>query len=208
MGSVTSARKVRLVVVSGPTLTRTRYVLRDFYFLSTRGSHDGFNRCIRRVGTGPPLSDATRRERRNLLGLCGGVIVVVHAGLLPNRIEALGIDFSIRNQGALMEGVGIIIAYFLAAFFVYAIPDFAGWRLRYNRALRLAEDTSSAGQLIKSGAPGNASDLSIAARRTLRWSSFAAFACSVRVGFDFGVPILAAILTSWYVGYFVGGHGG
>jgi hypothetical protein len=51
-------------------------------------------------------------------------IVMVHAGLLPSRITALGIAFEKADRRLLFFLCGLVTAYFLVAFFLYAIVDF------------------------------------------------------------------------------------
>jgi hypothetical protein len=71
-----------------------------------------------------PLSEETRTTRTYLLGLSMAGIVMVHAGLLPSRITALGIAFEKADRRLLLFLCGLVTAYFLVAFFLYAIVDF------------------------------------------------------------------------------------
>ena len=70
-----------------------------------------------------PLSDVTRKERRLLLAVSIVGIGIVKTGLLPEKISALGIEFGHADQKALLGIFTLIIAYFLAAFVVYAAAD-------------------------------------------------------------------------------------
>jgi hypothetical protein len=75
-----------------------------------------------------PLSDVTRKERRLLLGMSVIGIAVVKTGLLPEKISALGIDFSETNQKSLLIVFSLVTIYFLAAFMIYAaFTKVAGW---------------------------------------------------------------------------------
>lgn len=49
-----------------------------------------------------PLSELTRKERRNLLIASTVGIAVAKIGIIPEKISALGIDFSSSNKGALL----------------------------------------------------------------------------------------------------------
>jgi len=51
-------------------------------------------------------------------------IVMVHAGLLPSRITALGIAFEKADRSLLLFLCGLVTAYFLVTFFLHAIVDF------------------------------------------------------------------------------------
>jgi hypothetical protein len=79
-----------------------------------------------------PLSEVTRNERKTLLGLSAIGIVVAKTGLVPTKISALGIEFDARDQTALLRILAGIIAYFVAAFLVYAIPELLAWRVSLN----------------------------------------------------------------------------
>lgn len=74
-----------------------------------------------------PLSDVTRKERVYLLATSTIGIAIVKTGLVPSRISALGIQFEEANQSALLFLLGIVVAYFLIAFIIYAVADFFAW---------------------------------------------------------------------------------
>jgi hypothetical protein len=75
-----------------------------------------------------PLSDVTRKERRMLLGLSMLGIFFVHAGILPTKINALGIELQATDQSAFLYLLSLCLVYFMAAFFIYATSDFIVWR--------------------------------------------------------------------------------
>lgn len=74
-----------------------------------------------------PLSDVTRKERIYLLATSTLGIAIVTTGLVPSRISALGIQFEETNQRTLLLMIGIVVAYFLVAFIIYAVADFFAW---------------------------------------------------------------------------------
>ncbi|MGE5693339.1 MAG: hypothetical protein ACM3YF_06120 [Candidatus Zixiibacteriota bacterium] len=78
---------------------------------------------------GDPLREVTRKERRALLGFCAIAIVVVKTGLIPNKIVALGIEFSSADQKSLLVVLALVVLYFLVAFLIYAFSDFMAWRI-------------------------------------------------------------------------------
>lgn len=88
---------------------------------------------------GDPLGEITRKERRNLL-IAGTVgVLVAEAGLVPSKISALGIDLSAPAQDAFVMLVGLVIVYFLCAFFIYGVSDFFAWRKKYQDYLEAVE---------------------------------------------------------------------
>jgi hypothetical protein len=79
-----------------------------------------------------PLSDVTRKERTLLLAMSLATIVLVKVGLVPTKISALGIEFGSVDQRALLILFGLVTAYFLATFAVYAVADWAASRMWYE----------------------------------------------------------------------------
>ena len=77
-----------------------------------------------------PLQTDSKKYRRNLLATTIATIAVVDLGLVPQKLSILDIDFSKTEQETLLFILGALIAYFMAAFLIYAVPDFVGWRGR------------------------------------------------------------------------------
>jgi cytochrome c-type biogenesis protein CcmH/NrfG len=69
------------------------------------------------------LSEVARKERRALLAASTAGYIVVKTGLVPSKIEALGITFSGTEQGALLAVFGLVVAYFTVSFVLYAATD-------------------------------------------------------------------------------------
>jgi hypothetical protein len=82
-----------------------------------------------------PLSEVTRAERKILLLVSTVAVLIVKGDIVPSKIEALGIEFSDQNQATLVRGLGLVVAYFVSAFVVYAASDFLSWRLAVRNAL-------------------------------------------------------------------------
>lgn len=80
---------------------------------------------------GDPLSDVTRKERRNLLLASVTGLLVETTGLVPTHISALGIEFSPPAQSAFVVLVTLTVVYFIGAFVIYGASDFFVWRKRY-----------------------------------------------------------------------------
>ena len=84
------------------------------------------------IRTRDPLSELTRKERRNLLAISAAAIVVVKTGLVPTKLSGLGIDVSMIERSAFLKILAGSVVYFLLAFVIYAVSDWlAGrWRLQ------------------------------------------------------------------------------
>ena len=79
-----------------------------------------------------PLSDITRKERRNLLLASTVGAIVATMGLVPTRFSALGIDFSPPAQSSFVILVTLVILYFVLAFLFYGVADFFVWLIKYK----------------------------------------------------------------------------
>jgi hypothetical protein len=64
-----------------------------------------------------PLSEVTRKERRLLLGVSVLGLAMVKIGLVPQKISALGVEFSSVNQKTLLYLIALIVVYFFVCFF-------------------------------------------------------------------------------------------
>ena len=91
---------------------------------------------------GDPLSDISRRERRNLVASSATAILIAHTGLVPTRISALGIELSPPAQSSFLVILGAVVAYFTAAFVIYGFSDLLVWRHKYQDYLEKVEITS------------------------------------------------------------------
>lgn len=83
-----------------------------------------------------PVSEATRNERRSLLGISTVAIAIVKTGLVPSKISALGIEFSEADKSTLLWILTAVVLYFLLAFLIYGLSDFLAWRLAYRSAFQ------------------------------------------------------------------------
>ncbi len=83
---------------------------------------------VKKVLLSDPLSEQTRKERRLLLIVSLLSLAMTKAGLVPQKINALGIESQLVNQHALLLLVLLIVAYFIVAFMIYAASDFIAWR--------------------------------------------------------------------------------
>jgi hypothetical protein len=76
-----------------------------------------------------PLSDPTRRVRKNLLGTSLVGLAMVYMNLFPSQISALGISFSTTDQRVLLLLIGSVTSYLLIGFTLYGFADFLRFRL-------------------------------------------------------------------------------
>ncbi len=74
-----------------------------------------------------PLRDLTRKERRHLLSVSLGAILVAKAGLVPTEIAALGIKLTPANKSAFLFVIAAVNVYYLAQFLVYGARDLLAW---------------------------------------------------------------------------------
>ena len=82
------------------------------------------------------LSDRTRRERLALVIASAIGITVVVTDLLPTKISALGIEFSVGNQTAMLKLLAAVIAYLLVSFCIHAFADYVAWKTAFQTELR------------------------------------------------------------------------
>lgn len=79
-----------------------------------------------------PLSEITRKERRMLLSISVLSAFIAKSGLVPTKIQALGIELEQGDQRAFLIVMMLVVLYFLVAFILYGVTDFLSWRLSYN----------------------------------------------------------------------------
>ncbi|MGD9947608.1 MAG: hypothetical protein AB7U29_03905 [Desulfobulbus sp.] len=82
-----------------------------------------------------PLGEASRKERRTLLGISLLSIMVVNVGLIPTKIPVLGIDLKAADQNAFRVILAVVLIYYIVAFALYGLADFFSWRIAFNRSL-------------------------------------------------------------------------
>ena len=82
-----------------------------------------------------PLTETTRKTRRNLLAAAVTGIVIVQVGLVPKKISAFGIEFTQANQESLLQLVAAVIVFYAFTFSVYVLSELTAW----NMALRTEE---------------------------------------------------------------------
>ncbi|MDZ7842163.1 MAG: hypothetical protein U5R46_15285 [Gammaproteobacteria bacterium] len=86
-----------------------------------------------------PLSEVSRKERRNLLFAGTTGFLVSFAGIVPTKISAFGIELSTLDQKTFILLVAVVVFYFLIAFAVYGTSDLFIWRKKYQDYLEEVE---------------------------------------------------------------------
>jgi hypothetical protein len=121
-GSVSKAR---------PTLSKTtdedmvsRYAALNSSIQQKTAPPEASTFVIRTAG---PLTDTTRRIRKPLLLLCLIGVLMIKTGLIPERVTALGIEFTKTNQGTILLITGASLAYFLVGFVICVTCDLLVW---------------------------------------------------------------------------------
>jgi hypothetical protein len=156
-----------------------------------------------------PLSAITRRERTALLGVSMLGVALVKVPLVPEKFSALGIEFAQVQQQTFVGLYALIVAFYLAAFLIYAATDFVAWQrqdaiMQNERAHELAERRN---QRVKdgplSGDPREGA-LAAVARVTLHprisiptfqgaaSDRLAALLAGLRAAFEFALPMAFA----------------
>ncbi|MBD9671551.1 hypothetical protein IB275_13280 [Pseudomonas sp. PDM21] len=137
-----------------------------------------------------PLSDVTRKERRNLLLFSALSLAVAHMRIVPTKLSALGIEFGAPEQGAFLLLMALCVGYFIVAFSIYASADFLLWRKKqHDQFVEIFEEASTMTQEEKSWydhVRREAPDVTWFYRLSpaVAWS---------RGGFEFGLPLLVGM---------------
>lgn len=139
---------------------------------------------------GDPLSDVSRRERRNLIITSALSALIAHTGLIPTQISALGIGFSPPAQVSFLIFLIVGIAYFLLAFATYGLTDFLIWRHKYQDYLIRVDSAIQNWTMEDQMAEDELSDSIPSNRWAFVASKPAAF---FRIFFDFFLPIIIGV---------------
>jgi hypothetical protein len=80
-----------------------------------------------------PLSEETRKERRALLAVSVTQLVVAVGGVIPSKIDALGVELSAGDTGRLLGVLCAVQIYLLVAFWIYSTADLKAWAMDRER---------------------------------------------------------------------------
>ena len=87
-----------------------------------------------------PLSPETRKQRRNLLLAASVALALSWLGIVPTKINALGVELSTAEQSAILKAAFVICVFFLISFTVYAIGDAVSWAVNSSEVRQEASD--------------------------------------------------------------------
>lgn len=79
-----------------------------------------------------PLSPHTRSVRKSLLISSVAAIFIATTGLIPEKISAMGIEFTQADRGSMLWVLGLVVFFLLVSFAVTAAADFAAWRMSFS----------------------------------------------------------------------------
>jgi hypothetical protein len=133
-----------------------------------------------------PLTETTRRARRNTLVASVVGIVVVEASLIPTKIVAFGITFNQSNQESFLTLILLLVWYFAITFMVYLYSEMFAWKfaLRIDEFKELKEERDA-------GVYENQSQVVEFYNKSIKSiSGFAKLVFIARVLFEAVVPIL------------------
>jgi len=80
-----------------------------------------------------PLSEVTRKERRALLAVSVTQLVVAVGGIIPSKIDALGVELSTGDASRLLGLLCAVQIYLLVAFWIYSAADLKAWAMDRER---------------------------------------------------------------------------
>ena len=134
-----------------------------------------------------PLTELARTSRQRLLLAAVMCLLISAGGLIPTKIDALGVEFPPPRQTQLVLALLFTLAYFLAEFWVYAWTDFQRWQNAIFNAV-LAERQRRADE--------NPDNETSAEEPSL--AKILPFEIKLRLAVDFRFPIfMAGVASAW-----------
>lgn len=90
-----------------------------------------------------PLTEVSRKSRRNLLAVSATIFAIAFMGLIPTKVESLGIELSPNNQNSFLVIVLFLLLYFSISFLIDAGMDFSKWHINLKKESELIKVESS-----------------------------------------------------------------
>lgn len=140
-----------------------------------------------------PLSEVTRKERRNLLAASTGGTLVATTGLVPTQVSALGVQFSPPEQQAFVLLLAVVVGYFIVAFILYGVADIFIWRKKYQDYL-VASAIESLNWTQED--QRNYDELHQGIPRSVWLYSLSKPVAFCRVAFEFALPIVVGVVSA------------
>jgi hypothetical protein len=166
-----------------------------------------------------PLTEVTRAERKALLVASLVAAAVAQGGLIPKKVEALGIELTSAQVTTLLYIIAIVLAYLLIGFAIYAFTDTRHRGLKIAAAMArtrpVAERARKEYEMAQAAvgvptAPGDLSALAplmAIADQTTRTTALLR-AAGIRLVFEVHLPLFLGLvalgLTMWRTGGFPG----
>ena len=162
-----------------------------------------FLSSLQRLNLRDPLQENTRKERRLLLIASFIAIAVAQTGLIPTKIEALGIAVEKADQRAFLLLLAVLVIYLSLTFIIYAATDFVRFRGAYNSAL-LTHLQNEHGFYREQDEPTDSPHERICKRLNRRIGFYMVASrrsAFVRTGWEFLFPVVvgtyAVVITLW-----------
>ncbi|KPA51999.1 hypothetical protein VT25_18165 [Photobacterium leiognathi subsp. mandapamensis] len=95
-----------------------------------------------------PLSEVTRKVRRNLIATVAVVFLIVYGNLMPTKVDSLGIKFTDTDHAVLFTVLFLTLVYWLSSFVIYSSSDFLKWKIALTNIV-IKEEEKEVEQYIK-----------------------------------------------------------
>jgi len=139
-----------------------------------------------------PLSEISRKERRNVLVASTVGLLVSTMGLVPTKLAAFDIELSAPAQNSFVGIVALVIAYFTIAFMVYGVSDLFIWRKRYQDYLVAAHFRNESWTIEDQMEYDRLHEHVPRIHWLYSWSRPLSL---VRIAFEFALPIIAGAIA-------------
>lgn len=84
------------------------------------------------------LCETTQKVRGRLIAASSTAIVIFHTGIVPAKIEGLGISFSVAQQHSMILCLLLLVIFLLASFAIFSMSDLVNNRLQRQGNLEAA----------------------------------------------------------------------
>ena len=118
-------------------------------------------------------------------------VAIAKTGIVPAKINALGIEFTKTDQRSLLIIIGLVFTYFLFAFSIYAWSDFLRFQRKFSelRQLQQSHNRTEASPGMKAlSSEGEAQDFrALTSSKRLIW---------IRIVFDVFLPAVLGLIAA------------
>lgn len=134
-----------------------------------------------------PYTLTTRRMKRNVLVMAAVSILIVHVGMVPERVPAIGVDSKVINEASLLVVLALSALYMTCTFALSAVAE--------NAAFYVAAHTGDRDALE----PTVSDMLAIPDRKPAKEANsfnFGLRASEIRLMFEFWSPVVIGLYAS------------